>query len=53
LVRLAGLWGGGIGELVDDHDAADGGLVEALVVGQHVLVEDLQDAPVELAHFLL
>src|SRR4029453_2367463 len=50
---LAGLWGGGVGELVDDHDAAEGGLVEALVVGQDVLVEDLQDAPVELAHVLL
>jgi hypothetical protein len=42
-----------IGELVDDHDAAESGLVEALVVGQDVLVEDLQDAPVESAHFLL
>ena len=52
-IRLAGLWGDRIGELVDDHDAAEGGPVEALVVGQDVLVEDLQDAPVELAHFLL
>ena len=45
--------GGGIGELVKDHDAAEDGPVEALVVGQDVLVEDLQDAPVELAHLLL
>ena len=48
-----GCGGGGVGELVDDHDAAEGGLVEALVVGHDVLVEDLQDAPVELAHLLL
>jgi hypothetical protein len=39
-----------VGELVDDHDAAESGPVEALVIGQDVLVEDLQDAPVGLAH---
>ena len=52
-MSLAGLWGDGVRELVDDYDAAEGGLVEALVVGEDVLVEDIQDAPVELAHFLL
>jgi hypothetical protein len=46
------LWGGGIGELVKDHDAAEGRPVEALVVGLDVLVEDGQEAPVELAHLL-
>jgi len=52
-VRLAGLWEGGIGELVKDHDAAEGGPVEALVVGLDVLVEDGQEAPVELLHLLV
>src|SRR6266540_1056228 len=36
-----------------DQDAAEGGPVEALVVGLDVLVEDGQQAPVELAHLLL
>ena len=50
---MAGLWEGGIGELVKDHDAAEGGLVEALVVGLDVLVEDGEQAPVEVADILL
>jgi hypothetical protein len=49
-VRLVGLCGGGIGELVKDHDAAEGRLVEALVVGLDVLVEHGEQAPVELVH---
>ena len=52
-MRLAGLWEDGVGELVKDHDAAEGGLVEALVVGLDVLVEDGQEAPVELLHLLV
>jgi hypothetical protein len=59
--RASGAWPSSIrGELtgirtqgVDVVGWAAGGLVEALVVGQDVLVEDLQDAPVELAHLLL
>jgi hypothetical protein len=38
--------------MVKDHDAAEGGAVEALVVGLDVLVQDGQEAPVELAHLL-
>jgi hypothetical protein len=53
VVWLAGLWGGGIGELVKDHDAAEGGPVEVLVVGQDVLVEDGEQARVEVAHLLV
>jgi hypothetical protein len=52
-VRLAGLWGDGISELVKDYDAAEGGLVEALVVGLDVLVEHGEQPPVEFAHLLL
>jgi hypothetical protein len=51
-MRLAGLLGDRVGELVDDHDPAEGGLVEALVVGLDVLVQDGQEAPVELVHVL-
>jgi hypothetical protein len=36
--------------LVKDHHAAEGGLVEALVVGLDVLVQDSQEAPVEFVH---
>jgi hypothetical protein len=38
---------------VNDHDAAEGGPVEALLVGFDVLVEDGEQAPVQLAHILL
>jgi hypothetical protein len=50
---LAVLWGGGVGELVQDHDAAEGGPVEALLVGLDVLVQDGEQAPVQLAHVLV
>ena len=39
--------------MVEYHDAAEGGLVEALVVGLDVLVEHGEQPPVELAHLLL
>jgi hypothetical protein len=38
--------------LVNDHDAAEGGPVETLVVGLDVLVQDHEEAPVELVYLL-
>ncbi len=49
-VWLAGLWRGGIGELVQDDDAAEGGPVQTLVVGLDVLIQDSKQAPVEFVH---